>query len=65
MPRPKPDPTCPFCTGREVRRVRNYGRPVENEWVCCSGECSRRWDEDERSQPEPKTTDHAVRGRII
>jgi transcriptional regulator NrdR family protein len=39
------DPRCPRCNSSETRRVRNYGRPVGNEWQCL--ECQRRWDTDE------------------
>jgi transposase-like protein len=39
------DPRCPRCNSSETRRVRNYGRPVGNEWQCL--DCQRRWDTDE------------------
>lgn len=37
------DPKCPRCAATDTRRVRNYGRPVGNEWMCL--DCGRRWEE--------------------
>jgi transposase-like protein len=42
-------PPCPRCFGTETRRVRNYGRPVGNEFQCL--DCGRRWEEDMAKKP--------------
>lgn len=44
-----PHPTCPHCASGDTKRVRNYGRPVGNEWWCLK--CKRRW---ELSAPSPE-----------
>lgn len=43
---PEEHPPCPRCGSTETRRVRNYGRPVGDEFQCL--DCRRRWD---RSAP--------------
>lgn len=39
-----PHPACTRCFSLDTRRVRNYGRPVANEWSCYA--CGRRFDLD-------------------
>lgn len=56
-----PHPTCPRCHSDETRRVRNYGRPVGNEWQCLK--CKRRW-ELEAPSPERQKLLRGLRRKV-
>lgn len=35
-------PRCPRCNSDETKQLRNYGRPIKDQWNCLM--CGRRWD---------------------
>lgn len=56
----RPHPNCPKCGSTDTRRVRNYGRPVDNEWWCLH--CKARWTPTDESRVDD-LIDEVLAGR--